>query len=116
MLQTKDYQEIKTYFERNCTYGFKHIRAWIVSPEFYMMYFKDKEKAPGAVIRLVPLHPTIEAILGVNHTIKGYKIIVSNGFSQEYGACFIADDRISENAVELLKHNVSEDYNLKVNH
>ena len=67
MLQTNNYSEVKEYFERNCTYGYKHIRAWIVSPEFHSMYVKDKTKSPGSLIRLAPLHPDIAAIPGVNH-------------------------------------------------
>lgn len=113
MLQTNDYQEAKEYFERNCQYGWQHIRAWIVSPQFYTMYFKDKVKAPGAVIRLAPMEDYVEAIQGVNHTIKGYKMIVSTGFSEEFGVCYIADRGLSEAASKLLEQNVSQDYNLK---
>lgn len=115
MLQTNDYLEVKTYFERNCKYGFQHIRAWIISPKFFTDYVNDEVKEPGAVIQVMPLEDYVQEIEGINATIKGYKTIVSDGFTYDYGVCFIADRGISEIADTLLTDNVSKDYNIKKN-
>jgi hypothetical protein len=112
MRQSKNYTDVRRFFEGNSEGGFMHIRAWIVSPMFYTTYFKDKEKRPGSVIRLRPIEEYVQVIEGVDHTIKGYKLIISDGFDEEYGVCSIADRRLGDVAKKLLLHNVSKDYNL----
>lgn len=113
MLQSTSYSDVKEYFERNCQYGYLHIRAWILSPKFHELYIKDTNRSLGAVIQIAPLETFIAEIDGTNHTVKGYKTIVSDGFLEDYGVCYIADSGLHEAAIELLKHNVSKDYDLK---
>ena len=113
MFETNDYQEAKDYFERSCAAGWNHIYIWILSPKFHHEYMHDPIKAPGSRIRVAPIDISVAHLEMVQHTIKGYEIVISDGFDHDYGMAVITKNGKHERVDELLEHNVSKDHNFK---
>jgi len=113
-METTNYQEAKAYFLSNATYGWKHIDCFIMSEMMLEKLFEENSLGRGARI-LLP-QGELDSFKGEKSmfTIKGYAIIVSDGFTQPYGVNFLTFREIPEGHKKaLMEHNISKQSDLK---
>ena len=105
-MQTNNYEEARRYFSNNAQHGWKHIESFIVSEQMFERLLKD-DFPRGAVIQLGK-YADPRTLPRTNVRIKGYPIIVSNGYTVTYGVTYIVyEDDFNEEVMGLLGKNIS---------
>ena len=108
-MQTNNYEEARRYFSSNAQYGWKHIESFIVSEQMFERLLKD-DFPRGAVIQLGK-YADPRTLPRTNVRIKGYPIIVSNGYTLPYGVTYIMyKDEFGEEVMGLLSTNISKSF------
>ena len=106
-MQTNNYEEARRYFSNNAQHGWKHIESFIVSEQMFERMLKDGFPR-GAVIQLGK-YADPRTLPRTNVRIKGYAIIVSNGYTETYGVTYILyEDEFKEGLMDLLARNISD--------
>lgn len=114
-METTNYQEARSYFISNATYGWKHIDCFIMSERMISKLFEENSLGRGARI-LLP-QGEMDSFKGEKSafTIKGYGFIVSSGFSEPYGIDYLVFREIPQGyKKDLMDQNISKEMDLKL--
>jgi len=110
-MDTNNYEEAKHFFESNSRFGFNHILLFIVSPDFFIQYSLDKDIINGRVISIAYPHPVIAKLNFISNSLKGYKVMISQGFSCDFGVKYITKNKeITPEIKDLIAQDVTNHY------